>query len=175
MQCQLVAEGERAWCAVCLQPFRYTPVARRATAGDVSRVRRACPGLPAPAAEQPQPPPLAKRMANAARAVSKRARSQGPPCTDAQIAERNAICLACELFRRDSPDTPDGICTHTDCGCPISPRRRFRNKAAWSSETCPLGKWPQLARDPTDQPPGAAEGGQQQPEPGSNAALPGPE
>lgn len=164
MQCQLIAEEERAWCTVCLQPFRYTPTARRATAGDVSRVRRACPGLPPPAVEQPQPPPLAKRMANAARAVSKRASHRGPPCTEAQIAERNAICLACELFRRDSPDTPDGICTHATCGCPVSPRRRLRNKAAWPSETCPLGKWPVLSEQNQNELPDSKTDDEQRPQ-----------
>jgi hypothetical protein len=148
--CRLVEQDGRAWCAVCLQPYKYGELTRRATAGDVSRVKRACAGLPPPAAQQPEPPPLAKRMGNAARAVARRARSQGAPCTDAQIAERSAICLACELFRRDGPDTADGICTHSDCGCPVSPRRRFRNKAAWSSESCPLGKWPEVADKPAD-------------------------
>lgn len=144
MNCQFVIEGDRAWCTACLQPIRFSPAVQRSCGNDAARIVRQCSGLPTPADSQPNPPPLAKRAVNVGKALVRRAKQRKTPCTDAQIAERTAICLTCELFRRDRPDSADGTCTHRACGCPVSPRRRLRNKAAWSSEDCPLGKWPKI-------------------------------
>lgn len=142
--CQLVEEGDRCWCTVCLQPLRVSEHMRRANQGDITRHARVCHGLPRPAPVQPEVPPLLTRAKNASKAVAAAATYNGPPITDAQIAERAAICLTCPRFRRNGPDTANGICTHPDCGCPVSPMRMLRNKAARPEQTCPDGLWPSL-------------------------------
>jgi hypothetical protein len=57
-------------------------------------------------------------------------------CSSREIEARLAICRACDQFL-------DEVCQK--CGCPVSRERRFRNKLAWRTEACPLGKWPALS------------------------------
>ena len=57
-------------------------------------------------------------------------------CTDKEIEARLAICQDCPHFQGN-------VCGK--CGCPLSRERKFRNKLAWRSESCPVGKWPPLS------------------------------
>ena len=47
-----------------------------------------------------------------------------------EFERRLAVCRGCEYCRVDRM-----ICRHENCGC------RLRVKAAWRSESCPLGAW----------------------------------
>lgn len=146
MRCEFVEHNNQCWCQVCLSPLKYTPAMQRATGHVVAAVVRDCMGPPPPPAEQPAVPSLATRVLNGAKAVGKAVRNRNLTITDEQIAERVRICVHCptDRFHRHSPDTLEGTCTHPQCGCPISPMRRLRNKAARPEQTCPDGHWPNI-------------------------------
>jgi hypothetical protein len=55
-----------------------------------------------------------------------------PKATDAQVAERFAICQGCEHF--------DGKACR-QCGCPVVREKKFFSKLSWANESCPVGKW----------------------------------
>ncbi len=139
MHCQIIDQEGRIWCPRCQCDYHYSAAARSATEGDLSRVRRECPGM---AVQAPEPPSLARRGANFARAAARHLWSGAVSCSEEQIAARFAICQACALFRPEGADGSAGICTHASCGCAIKRRRSLRNKAAWASQDCPLAKWP---------------------------------
>jgi len=137
MFCAIEARDDGHWCPICAQPYRMTEKERRAIGSDLSRVRRECPGE----ATIPQPPSLLRRAGNFARSAAGHLAAGMPECSDEQIAARVAVCHSCHLFRPSDTDPTEGTCTHTTCGCRISPRRKRLNKAAWAKELCPLGKW----------------------------------
>ena len=47
----------------------------------------------------------------------------------------NTYCSGCEFYRNEH-------CMHSTCGCNVNGKETFLNKLAWSSEKCPIGKWP---------------------------------
>lgn len=55
-----------------------------------------------------------------------------PKAPQAEIDRRYKICQACHLFK-------DNKCL--ECGCGISNKKRFLNKAAWLDQECPIKKW----------------------------------
>lgn len=56
----------------------------------------------------------------------------GYPKVNADVQLRRlSICEACPIHM-------SGICTHVDCGCPVS------KKSLWATEDCPVGRWPAL-------------------------------
>lgn len=146
--CRFTEDAESCWCTVCLKPLKVSEHMRRANQGDMTRHRRPCAGIPPVPIEQPDVPAIGKRAGNAAKSLVKAAKYKGPPITDAQIAERALICLNCPRFRRNGPDTAEGICTHPDCGCPVSPMRKLRNKASRPEQNCPDHLWPPLVTTP---------------------------
>ena len=75
---------------------------------------------------------LAQKAFNFAKATAQHVAAGSPRCTDAQIAERFAICQTCEFLK-------DGACEK--CGCPVVREQRFISKLAWADQGCPIGKW----------------------------------
>ncbi len=79
-----------------------------------------------------EPPPLLERMGNFAKAAVSHVAAGAPRCTDEQVADRHAICTACEYFAAN-------VCTK--CGCGISRERAYISKLHWADQSCPVGKW----------------------------------
>lgn len=77
-------------------------------------------------------PSFAQRLKNFAASAVKHVAAGMPMCTDEQVAERFAICQACEFYQ-------DGTCQK--CGCPLARERKFISKLSWAKESCPVGKW----------------------------------
>jgi hypothetical protein len=77
-------------------------------------------------------PGLAAKAVNVARSAAKHVASGMPKATDAQIAERFAICQTCEHY--------DGKACK-QCGCPVVREKKFFSKLSWANESCPVGKW----------------------------------
>ena len=77
-------------------------------------------------------PPLLERMGNFAKAAVSHVAAGAPRCTDEQVADRHAICTACEYFAAN-------VCTK--CGCGISRERAYISKLHWADQSCPVGKW----------------------------------
>jgi hypothetical protein len=57
-----------------------------------------------------------------------------PKCSQQQINKRFLICLDCEFY-----DLKHKECLQ--CGCNISPKKKFLNKLAWADQKCPINKW----------------------------------
>jgi glycosyltransferase involved in cell wall biosynthesis len=81
------------------------------------------------AGPEPDLPPLATRAANYAKAQIRHTLDGRARADNATLSDRLTICEDCDRFRAS-----DRKCS--ECGCPIE------EKAAWRSESCPLGKWP---------------------------------
>lgn len=81
---------------------------------------------------KPTPLTLAQRAANFTAAAAQHVAAGMPRCTDEQVAERYAICQACEHL-------VDAACIK--CGCPVVREKRFVSKLAWADQGCPVGKW----------------------------------
>jgi hypothetical protein len=99
--------------------------------------RQACPGKPLEQREHKEPS-LAKQAWNYGKAVAKWKLAGSPTRTEAEIAERFAICEACEFF---STKTRPHC---TICGCTCSETTDgLKSKLAMRTETCPLDppKW----------------------------------
>jgi hypothetical protein len=77
-------------------------------------------------------PRLAAKVVNFAASAARHVAAGMPKATDAQIAERFAICQGCEHF--------DGAACRK-CGCPVVREKRFLSKLSWAGESCPIGKW----------------------------------
>jgi len=75
------------------------------------------------------------RVVRFAQALWKHAGDWFRKCSRKEIEQRLAICRQCDQFSGTA-------CVR--CGCPVNLEKRFRNKLAWRSESCPLGKWPAL-------------------------------
>jgi hypothetical protein len=75
---------------------------------------------------------LPQKVANFATSAAKHLAAGMPRATDAQVAERFAICQACEHF--------DGKACRK-CGCPIVREKQYISKLSWAGESCPVGKW----------------------------------
>ena len=81
-------------------------------------------------AEPPPLPGLVRRVGNFARALMRHAIDWRKETPENQ-QERLRVCLACDQLGED------GVCHHPKCGC-----TNMDVKRAWTSEKCPLGKWP---------------------------------
>jgi len=57
-----------------------------------------------------------------------------PKCTQDQINHRFMICLNCEFYDKSNTEC-------LQCGCNISPKKKFLNKLAWADQKCPIDKW----------------------------------
>jgi len=77
-------------------------------------------------------PGLAAKAANFATSAAKHVAAGMPKATEAQIAERFAICQTCEHY--------DGKACK-QCGCPVVREKKFFSKLSWANESCPVGKW----------------------------------
>lgn len=86
----------------------------------------------APAAPPITGPSFFEKAGNFATSAARHVAAGAPRCTDEQVAERHAICVACEYF--------DGKAC-TKCGCPVSRERAYISKLSWAGESCPVGRW----------------------------------
>ncbi len=84
------------------------------------------------AGEPRKGPSLARRAKNFTVAATKHVARGRPQADQAAIDARLAICVACPLY-----DPKRSICTHEDCGCAVSAKRKFLNKLAWADQVCP--------------------------------------
>lgn len=93
---------------------------------------------PAPVPEKPVAPKewSWRSLKHFYRALVKHARDWFRKCSRKEIQARLAICETCDQYTGTA-------CAQ--CGCRVNLEKRFRNKLAWRSESCPLGKWPALS------------------------------
>jgi hypothetical protein len=95
-------------------------------------------------------PSLAKKALNFTIAATQHVAAGRPQSSDAQVAERFAICQTCELF--EPKGEGQGVCKHRSCGCALKAvGLTGRNKLRWGDSQCPIGKWGPVASEP---PPG---------------------
>lgn len=80
--------------------------------------------------KEPELPPVKVQAVNLIKAVAKRAKNL-KNVTEDQKKERLQICKGCEFF-----NVRKQRCGK--CGC------KLKLKAGWLSESCPVGKWPEL-------------------------------
>lgn len=73
-------------------------------------------------------PGLAAKVKNFTKALARHVRDGGKIASEEERQRRLGICRSCVYYR-------DGRCRHSGCGC------NLERKAAWQSESCPLGKW----------------------------------
>lgn len=78
-----------------------------------------------------------KRMLNFTRQGIAHLMSRTPTCTQAQIDARASVCEGCEFF-----NWRERTCDHIDCGCSMTPDKKFLSALAWADKQCPLGRWP---------------------------------
>lgn len=79
----------------------------------------------------------ARKAMNYALAVVRHVADGMAAAAEADYEARLDVCRTCELR------TEGWECRHPNCGC------RLERKAAWRSESCPIGKWPgDDAREP---------------------------
>lgn len=108
-------------------------------------LRHQCPGpkptpAPKPKAAPLVEPSLAQKAVNFTKAAARHVVKGLKEATDEQVAERFAICQACELFKPKGEG--QGVCTHSSCGCKLKAvGLAGKNKLKWASEKCPIGKW----------------------------------
>lgn len=79
-------------------------------------------------------PGIAKRIVNASKALVRSAASGFKRASDEVIAQRQAICAACEFN-----DKVKDACRHPNCGCHL--KRGLVTKLAVATERCPLQLW----------------------------------
>jgi hypothetical protein len=130
------------WCGEVLnKPLRVNCPAKMKQRGDGGDV----PPPPMPPELQPrgqnkEPPNLATRLANFAKAAVNHAIQGNPTVEEAVMKRRLEICRACPLFKPNENDV-GGVCTHSTCGCTIQDNLNYLNKIAWADQECPIGKW----------------------------------
>lgn len=79
-------------------------------------------------------PSLFRQAGNLAVAAAKHLATGGKLVSPEVKAARLAVCAGCEFY-----DPEPKKCRHSSCGCYLD------TKANWSSEDCPLGKWPRTS------------------------------
>lgn len=84
-------------------------------------------------------PGLLRRSLNFATAVAKHAADGLRRVSEETLEQRLTVCRTCPAC-----DTERLICRRPECGCLLE------IKAAWHSETCPLGQWPILTDSESD-------------------------
>lgn len=99
---------------------------------------------------KPRGPGIARKAANAARSTAKHVSKGSPKATDAQVAERFAICSsnACGLY--DAKGDGRGTCLHATCGCnlrSVGDEDLLPNKLRWADQECPVAMWPAITPD----------------------------
>jgi len=142
-QCKKSA-GMQRQCAASPAAFAAWSQGRGPGQGVAAAVR------PAVVTETPTRSPRTwswKSIAHFARALVKHARDWFRKCSQREIQARLAICKTCDQFTGTA-------CAQ--CGCRVNLEQRFRNKLAWRSEACPLGKWPALAKTRWSRPVGVS-------------------
>jgi hypothetical protein len=75
-------------------------------------------------------PKMRVRLKNFKKALKKRAGNRTNVSKE-EYAARAKACITCNEFDKDAK-----ICNHDNCGCYIT------IKAWWTTEDCPLDKWP---------------------------------
>lgn len=75
---------------------------------------------------------LIARVAGFVAATAQHVAAGMPMASDAEIARRHDICLACEHLQ-------DNACSL--CGCAVARERGYVSKLAWADQECPAGKW----------------------------------
>lgn len=88
------------------------------------------PKAPAPAAPAQAMPSAAEQMANAFTALGQFAKSGGALASDDLLAERLAICKACEKLQKGAVFNRCSA-----CGCSLWFKQRM------AVQSCPIGKW----------------------------------
>jgi len=85
----------------------------------------------------PAPPNLARRAANFAKAAVGHAADGFKKVSDEEFQYRLLVCAGddTEAHPKCESLSDAGVCTEKQCGCVV-----FK-KAAWKSESCPIGKW----------------------------------
>lgn len=84
-------------------------------------------------------PSLMRKAQNLAWATVQHVADFGGTVGDEVYDSRLAVCKACELC-----DVTRLRCLHRKCGC------RLETKARWRTQTCPLGRWPELPPDSSE-------------------------
>jgi hypothetical protein len=74
-----------------------------------------------------------QKVKNFAKATAKHVASKGAKSSPEEQKRREAICKSCTQYY----DSKRQICKHKNCGCTV------KRKAAWLSQSCPVGKWDQ--------------------------------
>ena len=75
-----------------------------------------------------------RKTANFTKAAAKHIAAGRPKATEAQVAERFAICDVCEHLVRDKMECGK-------CGCGITSVVGPVSKLSWADSKCPAGKW----------------------------------
>lgn len=87
----------------------------------------------------------AQKAATFAKSAARHIAAGMPQATDAQVAQRFAICQACPHFIPKS----DGQGECSKCGCGLkSIGVAGINKLRWADEACPVGRWKALPLSP---------------------------
>jgi len=145
------ADGWVATCSECawsMTQQRHVPTKHRCkVTGEIATY------VPPGWFERPKErPPLAEpsllaKAVNFSKAAAKHVAAGRPIATDEQVAERWAICQACEIFKPKSEG--QGVCTHKSCGCALKAvGLTGKNKLRWADSVCPLEKWQPLPPAP---------------------------
>lgn len=138
MKCQYRLTGKEPGqieCSVC----GHTRITRVA---DISKCDHNCTGIfigpQSPRlVDHSIKPSLVKKVANFIPAVVTHAINGFQQATEEIIEERFETCQSCDKYEPQGPES--GSCNI--CGCSIGNKQIFMNKAAWSHNSCPLGKW----------------------------------
>jgi hypothetical protein len=131
-QCKKNGDMQRM-CATDPASFTAWSEGRGPNQGSIRRAVSTHPPVIAPL----HPATTMGRIRHFFQALIKHAKDWFRKCSQKEIRQRLAICEQCEHFSGTA-------CVQ--CGCPVNLEKRFRNKLAWRSESCPLGKWPVLAK-----------------------------
>lgn len=90
-------------------------------------------------------PGLFRKIANFSIASIGHVMRGSPTCTQLEIDNRHDVCRSCELYEPSKTNPEVGICTHSDCGCPVTRADKYITKLGWRDQSCPLGKWKTLS------------------------------
>ena len=84
---------------------------------------------------------LARRMQNFFRDATKRI-LENPlgRCSPEVVEARLKICQACPMWAAKK-FSPNGTCTHIDCGCHGGQSNKIYNMLTWPTKECPEGRW----------------------------------
>jgi hypothetical protein len=83
---------------------------------------------------------LLEKAVNFSKAIGQHVSQGMPVCSELEIQERFAICVACPFFIKKQEEPIAGECSK--CGCKCNTKSNpIKNKLAMKSQHCPVGKW----------------------------------